>query len=330
MLNQTIVAAAIVLLAAPAAFAGKDGPDGRQVEAAAEIQHWIADLNSDVFSTRQAASRKLRETGAMVIGPLTAAADGPQSEVTRRAVDVLEAFCDSDEVETVEAAREALDRLSQSKHRLPAQRAALVLKGQRLRQQRVALAQVQRLGGVVNYAMIDDGELVINLLVLGRRWEAGDEGLRYLPKLGRIEQLKLFGPQFTDAGLEHLTRLQGMQRLKLYLTQVSADGQKRLQQALPGTEVDRRHGALLGVSGSGDAKGCQVTLVREGTAAARAGIVPHDVITRVNGEPIPDMATLVTTIAKQKPGDKISVTLLRGDDEIDKVVVLGELEEDMD
>ncbi len=330
MLNRMLVAAAIGLLAAQAAFAGKDAPDVRQAEAAPSLQQWIAELNSNVFATRQAATRKLRETGAVAINPLTAAADGRQSEVTRRAIDVLEAFCDEDDVETAEAAREALSRLSQSKHRLPAQRAAVVLKGQRLRQQRTALAQIQRLGGVVNYAMIEDGELVIGSLVLGRRWEAGDEGLRYLPKLGRIEQLKLYGPQFTDAGLEHLARLGGVQRLKLYLTQVSTDGHKRLQQALPGTEVDRRYGALLGVSGSGDAKGCQVTLVREGTAAARAGIVPHDVITRVNGEPIPDMATLVATIAKQKPGDKIRVTLLRGGDEIDKEVVLGELEEDMD
>lgn len=330
MLNCMIVAAAMGLLAAPVALAGKDAPHERQAETSPPIQRWIAELNSEVFATRQAASRKLRETGVSVIGPLAAAADGRQSEVTRRAVDVLEAFCDSDDVETAEAAREALSRLSQSKHRLPAQRAALVLKGQRLRQQRSALAQVQRLGGVVNYATIEDGELVIAQLVLGRRWEAGDEGLRYLPKLGRIEQLKLYGPQFTDAGLEHLTRLDGVQRLKLYLTQVSTEGQKRLQQALPGTEVDRRYGALLGVSGSGDAKGCQVTLVREGTAAARSGIVPHDVITHVNGEPIPDMAALVATIAKQKPGDKISLTLLRGDNEIDKEVVLGELEEDMD
>lgn len=330
MLNRTIVTAMIALLAAQTALAGKDSPDQNQTETAPTVQRWIGDLNSGVFATRQAATRKLRETGAAAIGPLTAAADGRQSEVTRRAVDVLEAFCDSDDMDTAEAAREALGRLSQSKHHLPAQRAALVLKGQRLRQQRIALAQIQRLGGAISYAMIEDGELVISALVLGRRWEAGDDGLRFLPKLGRIEQLKLFGPQFTDAGLEHLTRLAGVQRLKLYVTQISADGQKRLQQALPGTDVDRRHGALLGVSGSGDAKGCQVTLVREGTAAARAGIVPHDVITRVNGEPIPDMAALVATIAKQKPGDKISVTLLRGDDEVDKQVVLGELEEDMD
>lgn len=330
MLNRTVVVAASVLLAVSAAFAGKDSPAPRAPAAEELIQSWIADLNSEVFAVRQAASRSLREAGAAAIAPLAAAADGQKSEVTRRAIDLLEAFCDADDVETAEAAREALSRLSHSKHRLPAQRAALVLKGQRLRQQRSALTQIQRLGGVVNYATIEDGELVISQLVLGRRWEAGDEGLRHLTRLGRVEQLKLYGRQFTDAGLEHLSKLNGVQRLKLYLTQISPDGEERLQQALPGTEVDRRHGALLGVSGSGDVNGCQVTLVREGTAAARAGILPHDVITRVNGEPIANMAALVATIAKQKPGEKIKVALLRGDDEIDKEIVLGELEEDMD
>jgi hypothetical protein len=314
-------------VAAGTAFAGKDGlPPG--TTQADEIHQWIANLDSNVFAVRQAASRNLREAGGAVIEPLTSAANGIQSEVTRRAVDILEALCDADDFETADAARSALENLARSTHRLPAQRASLVLRGQRLRQQRTALAQIQRLGGSVTYAGIEEGELVIGSLVLGRKWEAGDEGLKYLPKLGRIEQLKLYGPQFTDEGLEQLAQLTGVQRLKLYATRISDDGQLRLQRALPGTEVDRRHGALLGVSGSGEKKGCLVTLVREGTAASRAGIERDDVITQVNGEPIPDMATLVATISKQRPGDRIKVTLLRGDDEIDKDIVLGELGEE--
>ena len=319
-------------VATSAAFAAEDGPprDEADAKTAASIQRWIADLNSNLFAVRQAASRNLREVGLSAVKPLATAADGQQSEVTRRAIDVLDAICESDDPELVEAARESLQQLVHSTHRLPAHRASLVLRGQRLRQQRTALAEIQRLGGAVSNAGVEEGELVIGSLVLGRKWEAGDEGLKYLPKLGRVEQLKLYGTQFTDEGLEYLTKLTGVQIMKLYATQITEPGQRRLQEALPGTQVDRRHGALLGVSGTGDKRGCLITMVRDDTAAARAGIEREDIITQVNGEAIPDLTTLIATIAKQKPGNRIKVTLLRGEQTLEKDIVLGELGEELE
>ncbi|HWB12538.1 MAG TPA: PDZ domain-containing protein [Pirellulales bacterium] len=310
-------------------LAGSDAGEGHQVDAV-QVQQWVAELDSGQFAVRQNASRKLREVGLIAVKPLAAAANGRQSEVTRRAVDILDSLCESDDVEVAEAARDALESLVHSAHRLPAQRASVVLRGQRLRQQRAALVEILRLGGTVTSAVVDDGELVIGLLVLGRKWEAGDEGLKYLVKLGRVEQLKLFGTQFTDEGLAHLTKLTGVQTLKLYSTEISEEGERHLQAALPGTLVDRRNGALLGVAGIGDARGCRLTTVREGSAAHRAGIEVDDVITAVNGVATPDMTTLISTIAKQQAGDRIKVALERGKQTLEKDIVLGELAEEMD
>ena len=322
---------AVTLLASggsPAVGAAGDPPSGAPHAVTPEqIQQWIADLDSDQFVLRQAASRKLRSCGLAAVKPLAAAADGRQSEVTRRAIDVLDLLCEEDDAEVAEAARDALEQLVHSAHRFPAHRASVVLRGQRLRQQRSALTEIQRLGGIVSYANVEDGELVVGLLVLGRRWEAGDEGLKYLAKLGRVGQLKLYGPQFTDEGLVHLGTLAGVQLLKLYATEISDDGHRRLQERLPGTQIDRRHGALLGVSGVPDVKGCRIT-VRAGTAAERAGIETEDVITSVDGEAVPDLQSLIAIIAKQKPGDRIRVSLLRDDRLLEKEVVLGELGED--
>jgi hypothetical protein len=332
-MSNPLMKAVVLLLSASAAsvFAKEGAAPGNGSPAAVDsIPQWIADLNSDLFSVRQAASRSLREAGVGAVQPLAAAADGRRSEVTRRAIDVLEAFCESDDAELGQAARESLEKLTHSVNRLPAHRASQVLKRERLREQRSALAQIQRLGGMVSYAMIEEGELLVGSLVLGRRWEAGDDGLKYLTRLGRIEQLKLWGQQFSDAGLEHLSQLTGVQTLMLYTTQISDDGLGRLQAALPGTRIDLRHGALLGVSGSSDAKGCLISQVRPGTAAARAGLLLHDVITHVNGEAIPTMEALVATIARQKPGDRITVTLLRGDETLEKEITLGELDENME
>jgi hypothetical protein len=304
--------------------------DGRQVDVAQQVQQWVADLDSGEFAVRQTASRKLREVGVIAIKPLAAAADGRQSEVTRRAVDVLDSLCESDDVDIADAARDALQSLAHSTYRLPAQRASVVLRGQRLRQQRSALIEILRLGGTVTSAVVDDGELVIGSLALGRKWEAGDEGLKYLVKLGRVEQLKLYGRQFTDEGLAHLTKLTGVQNLRLYATEISEEGQRHLEAALPGTLVDRRNGALLGVAGIGDARGCRLTTVREGSAAHRAGIEVDDVITNVNGVPTPDMTTLIATIARQQAGDRIKVKFERGNQTLEKDIVLGELTEDME
>jgi hypothetical protein len=323
------IAIAVMLLTAVEQIAPCAG-DMRTEQDPQQVQQWVADLNSGQFAVRQQASRKLRDAGLVAVSPLVAAADGRQSEVTRRAVDVLDSLCESDDEQVVEAAKNALEQLVHSTHRLPAHRASVVLRGQRLRQQRAALVEILRLGGTVTSAAVDDGELVVGQLLLGHKWEAGDDGLRYLVKLGRIETLKLYGSQFTDSGLEHLTKLAGVQLLKLYATQITDDGQQRLQLALPGTLVDRRHGALLGVSGVGDAKGCRLSTVRDGTAAHRAGLEVEDVITGVNGTPIPNLETLIATIAKRRPGDRVKITFLRGDQPLERSIVLGELGEDME
>jgi hypothetical protein len=325
---RTFVPAAILISAVVGSTRclGDDPPE----PAPQQVQQWVADLDDAQFAVRQAATRKLREIGLVAVQPLAAAADGRQSEVTRRAVDVLDSLCESDDIDVAAAARDALERLVHSTHRLPAHRASVVLRGQRLRQQRAALAEIQRLGATVTSAVVEDGEMVIGSLVLGRKWEAGDEGLKYLVKLGRIEQLKLYGPQFTDEGLAYLTKLGGVQTLRLYATEISDDGQRHLQASLPGTSVDRRNGALLGVSGIGDARGCRLITVKDGSAAERAGIEVDDVITAVNGVPIPDMTTLVAIIAKQRPGDRVKIGVQRGDEQLEKDIVLGELGEEME
>ncbi|HVX13570.1 MAG TPA: PDZ domain-containing protein [Pirellulales bacterium] len=332
LLSAVFLSAALLSAAGPAtsyADQAEAPSDKENAQSPAQIAQWVNDLNSDFFAVRQAASRNLREAGLAAVKPLAVAADGRQSEVTRRAIDVLDALCDLDDVELVESAREALEGLAKnSQRRLPAQRASVVLRAQRLRQQRAAMAEIQHLGGVVSYASIEDGDLVIGQIQLGNKWTAGDGGLQYLTKLGRIEQLKLYGTQFTDEGLEHLTKLTAVQSLKLYATQISDEGQARLEGALPGTQVDRRHGALLGVSGAGDIGGCRVIGVREGTAAQRYDVQVNDVITEVNGKAIPDMTALVATIAKQKPGDRIKLTLVRDGESLEKEIVLGELGEE--
>jgi S1-C subfamily serine protease len=66
-----------------------------------------------------------------------------------------------------------------------------------------------------------------------------------------------------------------------------------------------------------------VELVPAGTAAAAAGIKPGDIILALDGHPLPDFDRLTAHIAQHKPGDKVKVDLLRGEDKLTLEATLG-------
>jgi hypothetical protein len=73
-----------------------------------------------------------------------------------------------------------------------------------------------------------------------------DAGLKHLKGLTKLEILSLgstSGPigntQVTDAGLENLKGLTKLKSLTLWGTRVTADGRKKLQESLPGCNIDR-------------------------------------------------------------------------------------------
>lgn len=63
--------------------------------------------------------------------------------------------------------------------------------------------------------------------------------------------------------------------------------------------------------------------VRAGGPAAEAGIQDKDILQKVNGEPITAGKSISTLIGEYKPGDTVSITLLRGGKSLDVKVTLG-------
>lgn len=71
----------------------------------------------------------------------------------------------------------------------------------------------------------------------------------------------------------------------------------------------------IGVGGS-DASdrpggGARVEQVAAGSPAAAAGLTPGDVITKVDGNAVPDMATLMVAVRGRRPGDRLDVEVTR-------------------
>jgi S1-C subfamily serine protease len=78
-------------------------------------------------------------------------------------------------------------------------------------------------------------------------------------------------------------------------------------------------------NGIKDDGGVYVMTVREGGAAAAAGIKKGDVITKVNGMPVTSGADLIGQIATFRPGDKISITYQRAGKEYTSNITLKNL-----
>jgi putative serine protease PepD len=79
------------------------------------------------------------------------------------------------------------------------------------------------------------------------------------------------------------------------------------------------------VSATGVTGGVIVAATEPGGAANRAGIVAGDVITAVGNRQTPTLAALLDILSGLKPGDAVTVTVLRSGDSRSVAVTLGEL-----
>lgn len=68
--------------------------------------------------------------------------------------------------------------------------------------------------------------------------------------------------------------------------------------------------------------GAVVEEVTPGSPAQRAGLLPGDVITEVDGRPVADAQTLIIAIRANAPGDEITLTVLRGTEQFTAEVTL--------
>jgi S1-C subfamily serine protease len=77
----------------------------------------------------------------------------------------------------------------------------------------------------------------------------------------------------------------------------------------------------LGVSAT---QGIAIVSVGEGSPAAAAGLQSRDVITAVDGTPIVDDSTFAEALNAHKPGDTVTLTVLRGQQQQDVQATLAE------
>lgn len=97
-----------------------------------------------------------------------------------------------------------------------------------------------RLGGT---QVTDDGLAFLkslpHLQVLGLELtQVTDAGIAHLEGLSNLTYLNLYGTGVTDAALKHLEGMKHLKNLYLWQTKVTPDGVGRLQEALPGLDIN--------------------------------------------------------------------------------------------
>jgi S1-C subfamily serine protease len=79
--------------------------------------------------------------------------------------------------------------------------------------------------------------------------------------------------------------------------------------------------AQLGISAQ---EGVVVTMIEPNSPAAQAGLQQRDVITAIDGQSLKEESSLSRAINQHKPGDTVTLTVLRGGQTMDVKITLGE------
>ncbi|MBT4863744.1 MAG: PDZ domain-containing protein [Planctomycetaceae bacterium] len=84
----------------------------------------------------------------------------------------------------------------------------------------------------------------------------------------------------------------------------------------------RKRRAVIGINGEDHDHGCLITGVAEGLPAAQAGLKKDDIITKLEGKPIKGIGDLAKRVGSKKPGDKVKIEILRGEETLEMEVTL--------
>ncbi len=308
------------LAGALAAQPGGAGPD------TAKIRGWVQDLANDSYRRRESATDQLCTAGRAAVDPLVESLQQGDLEVIVRGVKILRVLAMSEDQPTATAARQALENLGSPAVSTLADHVRTALSELAEVDQTRAYEKFQQLGGRFGSGSAMEGPITTSHAILGKGWEGGAADVKLLQHMLSLDRLSIFGPRITDQAIPHLLQLTQLKRLELYGTRLSAEGLRKIRNALRATDIEERRGGLLGVSGNLNSVDCLVTSVRDGSAAQAAGIQAGDVVLGCQGKPVQGFQSLTGIIAAQDGGDTIELSILRGGVRLTLQATLGEWE----
>jgi len=308
----------IVAISAWAFSGGARCCHAEQTEAPTTVGRLIKDLDANRYETRELAERQLSEAGLAALEAVSQSARSGSLETSTRALNILLAWSEGSDAQLRIAALERIATLSNRPKE--SEIASIILSEER---EQAALQGIEELGGHYGNDMRYRGISSLRIII-SKDWAGGPEGLKYLAEVRRATTICLHSAPLDERALEHLDNLTHVLRFEFYGTKISEAAVKefdaklnaaRLEAQLPKAEVERREDALLGIGGP--SRGFQpnipakVSNVLPNSAAARAGIQPHDTITQIDGEDVANFQALTERIGKHNAGDTATLTVVR-------------------
>jgi PDZ domain len=289
-----------------------------------QVAGWIGELDHNRYVVREAATRHLLAAGTLAFDALLAAANGDRPEPSDRAIWILRR---SNAAQDPLVRRKALEYLARVEGR--PQVAAAAREALAQIEHNEAVRAIQELGGrFVSAQFINAvGPFSEGRIILDQQWRGGDAGLTHLRHVLGLRQVIIIGTDISVQGLAQLKDCELLQDLWLYGTKLEPEDLPEVKKLLPAqVAIDYRRGALLGVgSNSPDGLGPAVVgTVQPGSAAETAGIQVGDVIQRFEGEQIANFKTLTAKIGDHRPGDDVTIEVLRGDETTEFKLKLGQ------
>ncbi len=304
----------------------KPADESQSAPSPEKVRRWIAELDSDEFWVREAATKKLHQSGRSALAALAEAGKSDKLEVSTRAIGVLSRFLESSEANTELAAETALEDIAAGRVSSSASHAESALAGYRGSRQERAIAKLRQLGAQATSITLSSGEIGPVRIAIGEGWRGTTEDLASLKRITSLQALSIYVKSVDDEAVKHIAPLRSLTTLELYGTGISEQGAKQLAAALPAAKIDRRKGGMMGVAGQPGVVGggCLVSGVQAGSAAERAGLQPGDVITHFEGKAVEDFDGLTKLIAEKFGGDIVKVDIRRDNELLKKEVKLGQ------
>lgn len=160
------------------------------------------------------------------------------------------------------------------------------------------------------------------------RAKISDAAMEKLTTLPNLEQLAVKYSPITDQSVEHLEKIKSASIMMLYGTEITPEGAEKLREgtAAANVRIDYRRGAFLGVGCRQLEEGCSISQVHPNSAAEKAGLREGDIIVQYNGKDVADFQKLTDLISDNVAGDKVSIKVQRGSEQLTREVTLGEWE----
>jgi serine protease Do len=95
------------------------------------------------------------------------------------------------------------------------------------------------------------------------------------------------------------------------------------KEAVPQRDLSRSGYLGVALLPAEESEGAKIDRVEENSAAAKAGLEKNDVVLAVGGKPVKDVDEFIAVVGDHKPGDVITLTIRRGDEEKEVKATLG-------